>query len=74
VSERPIATAHPREGAGRRGADAAGDAEQAGQHDPAASGRALADEVADRVYELLQEDLRLERERAGHSVTRRRPR
>jgi hypothetical protein len=65
VSERPIATAHPIESTGRRGAGTAGNAGQDDQHDPAASQRALADKVADRVYELLQEELRLERERSG---------
>jgi hypothetical protein len=72
MSERPIESAHPLEGTGRRGAGAAGHAGQADQHDPTASQRALADQVADRVYELLQEELRLERERSGARAARRR--
>jgi hypothetical protein len=71
MSERPIASAHPLEGTGRRGAGEAGGAEQADGQDPAASQRALAQRVADRVYELLQEELRLERERSGGRAVRR---
>jgi hypothetical protein len=71
MSERPIASAHPLEGTGRRGAGEAGDAEQADGQDPAASQRALAQRVADRVYALLQEELRLERERSGGRAVRR---
>ncbi|MFL7809731.1 MAG: hypothetical protein ACK2VD_07760 [Anaerolineae bacterium] len=74
MSERPIASAHPLEGTGRRGAGAAGQGEQADGHDQAAGQRALADQVADRVYELLQEELRLERERSGVRGVRRRRR
>jgi len=64
VSEHPPTSAHPRDGAG-------GDAGQGDSHDQAASERALAEQVAERVYELLQEELRLERERSSrHSSGR----
>jgi hypothetical protein len=63
VSEHPPTSAHPRASAGRRGTGAAGDAGQADHPDQAASQRALAEEVAERVYQLLEEELRLERER-----------
>jgi hypothetical protein len=65
VSEHPPTSAHPREDAGRRGTGAASDVGQADRHDPAASQRALAEQVAERVYQLLQEELRLERERSS---------
>jgi len=65
VSEQPPTSAHPRESAGRRGTGAASDVGQADRHDPAASQRALAEQVAERVYQLLQEELRLERERSS---------
>ena len=63
MSEHPPTSAHPHESAGRRGTGAAGDAGQADHPDQAASQRALAEQVAERVYQLLEEELRLERER-----------
>ncbi len=65
MSERPPISGHPRDGAGRRGTGVTGDAGQDGQQEQAAGGRELAEQVAERVYQLLQEDLRLERERSS---------
>ena len=61
MSERPLVSGHPRESADRRSKSATGDAggsDQGGQ-------AALAEQVAERVYQLLQEELRLERERGS---------
>jgi hypothetical protein len=69
VSERPLLSGHPRERAGGRGTGEAGDAGDGGQEQ--AGTRDLAEQVAARVYELLQEELRLERERSGRRPRRR---
>jgi hypothetical protein len=61
VSERPLVSGHPRHSAGRRGTGATGDAGEGDQGEQTG----LAEQVAERVYQLLQEELRLERERGS---------
>jgi hypothetical protein len=57
VSERPLVSAHPPGGGGDAGA---GEGQE-----QAASGRELAERVAEHVYRLLQQELRLGRERGS---------
>ena len=65
MSERPPVSGHPRDGASMRGTGANGGPSSPDEQEQAASGRELAERVAERVYELLQEELRLERERSS---------
>jgi hypothetical protein len=48
-----------------RTADQVGPAERPEQPRPASARRPSVQEIADRVYELLRQDLRIERERRG---------